>query len=45
MQVTGGTLLANGERLEVGDGASPQDGPGLTLSAETDAELLLFDLA
>jgi len=45
VQVTRGTLTLNGEPLEAGDGAAVEDVPMLTLSAGSDAELLLFDLA
>ena len=45
VQVTRGALLLNGQRLQAGDGAKVSDTESLTLQAEREAELLLFDLA
>src|SRR5262245_14694999 len=46
IQVTRGTLTANGERLEPGDGAAVTGDPEVLLRADNHrAEVLLFDLA
>jgi len=45
LQVVRGELTVNVERLGAGDGASVSDEPSLEISAESKAELLLFDLA
>ncbi|MBD2022047.1 pirin family protein [Leptolyngbya sp. FACHB-36] len=45
VQVVKGTIVLNGQRLHAGDGAAVSEEPQLTLLAETDAEVLLFDLA
>ena len=39
-----GALTVNGQRLESGDAAKIRDESRLTILAEGDAELLLFDL-
>ena len=40
-----GAVVLNGHALTEGDGAAVSDEEVLAISAETDAELLLFDLA
>jgi hypothetical protein len=45
VQVARGTLEANGQRLEAGDGAAFSGEEAVRLKAGSDAELLLFDLA
>jgi redox-sensitive bicupin YhaK (pirin superfamily) len=45
VQVARGTVTLNGVALEAGDGAAVSDEERLTVSATTDAEVLLFDLA
>jgi len=44
VQVTRGTLMVNGEPLAQGDGAAISDEATVSLTGETDAEALLFDL-
>jgi redox-sensitive bicupin YhaK (pirin superfamily) len=44
IQVAEGELTVNGETLQAGDGAALSDEDGLTLSAKTNAQVLLFDL-
>lgn len=44
IQVVRGSVLANGEELEAGDGAAVSDEETLELRALKDAEVLLFDL-
>jgi quercetin 2,3-dioxygenase len=44
VQVTHGTLTVNGEPLAQGDGAAISAEASLSLTGETDAEALLFDL-
>ena len=45
LQVARGSVEANGQRLDAGDGAAVADEPGLTITGKTDnAEILLFDL-
>ena len=44
VQVTRGTLTVNGEPLAQGDGAAISDEATVSLTGETDAEALLFDL-
>lgn len=44
VQLIRGHLKANGERLEAGDGLSVSEETSLKLSAESDAEFLVFDL-
>lgn len=45
VQMVKGALMLNGIALKAGDGASISDEKLITLSAEQDSELLLFDLA
>jgi quercetin 2,3-dioxygenase len=45
LQLARGTISINDQRLQAGDGAAISDESGLTILAEQDAELLLFDLA
>jgi redox-sensitive bicupin YhaK (pirin superfamily) len=45
LQVVSGTLLANGEQLEAGDGVAIHEVDTLTVQAITDAEAILFDMA
>jgi redox-sensitive bicupin YhaK (pirin superfamily) len=45
LQVAKGNLLLNGLSLEAGDGVAISQESLLELTAETDSELLLFDLA
>ncbi len=45
VQVAKGEVVLNGEKLEQGDGAAISDEKALTIKAEKDAEVLLFDLA
>jgi hypothetical protein len=45
LQVALGSLTVGGETLEQGDGAAITDEETLTLKANSDAEVLLFDLA
>jgi hypothetical protein len=45
VQVARGAVTANGTALQAGDGAAVSDERAVTLRADTDAELLLFDLA
>ena len=40
-----GGVTLNRERLQAGDGAAVSDESGLRIQADTDAEILLFDLA
>lgn len=44
VQVLRGAVRVDGQILDTGDGASSTDVPTLSLAAERDAELLLFDL-
>ncbi len=44
LQVAAGSVDLNGIRLETGDGAAIKAEPRLTVTAETDAEILLFDM-
>lgn len=44
LQVARGTVVANGQRLEEGDGVAIAGEPALELRAEENAEVLLFDL-
>lgn len=44
VQVLRGAVDLDGVRLAPGDGAAVTDQPGLTISAESEAELLVFDL-
>ena len=43
--MTRGSVTVNGEKLTVGDGAALSDEPRVEIVADTEAELLLFDLA
>jgi redox-sensitive bicupin YhaK (pirin superfamily) len=45
VQIARGEVELNGTQLRAGDGAAITDESGLELSAATDAEVLLFDLA
>jgi redox-sensitive bicupin YhaK (pirin superfamily) len=45
LQVAGGNLIVNREHLGAGDGAALSNEQSLEISAESDAEFLLFDLA
>jgi redox-sensitive bicupin YhaK (pirin superfamily) len=45
IQVVRGDLSVNGEELGAGDGAAVSDESAVELTARTDAEVLLFDLA
>jgi redox-sensitive bicupin YhaK (pirin superfamily) len=45
VQIARGSVDLNGQRLEQGDGAVVEDERQLTLTAASDAELLVFDLA
>jgi redox-sensitive bicupin YhaK (pirin superfamily) len=45
LQVARGEASANGKLLRAGDGAAFSGEPGVDLTAEPDAEVLLFDLA
>lgn len=45
VQVVRGRVRLNGELLAAGDGASLSEEPALSLAADEDAELIVFDLA
>ena len=45
IQVARGTIDVNGHRLDAGDGAAVSDETALELTASSDAEVLVFDLA
>jgi hypothetical protein len=45
LQVVKGTVGLNGHRLGVGDGAAISEETALTINAEEEAEIMLFDLA
>ena len=45
LQVARGIVALNGTELREGDGAAVDGEPKITVEAETDAEILLFDLA
>jgi redox-sensitive bicupin YhaK (pirin superfamily) len=45
IQVARGAVVANGHELEAGDGAAVSDEAALDLTASSDAEVLVFDLA
>ncbi len=45
LQVASGSVELNGVKLETGDGAAVEDEASLRLTAQSDAHLLLFDLA
>lgn len=44
LQVVRGTVALNGTALHEGDGAAAEDESAITLEADTDTEVLLFDL-
>jgi quercetin 2,3-dioxygenase len=44
LQVARGAVTLNGTRLATGDGAAIKDEPDLAIRAESDAEILLFDM-
>ena len=45
LQVTRGIVALNGTEMREGDGAAAQDESDIALEADTDAEVLLFDLS
>ena len=45
LQVLRGRMTANGEPLAAGDGAAISEETGLEITADGEAEVLLFDLA
>lgn len=45
VQLTRGVVTLDGHEMRAGDGAAVEDEPGLRITAETEAEFLLFDLA
>jgi quercetin 2,3-dioxygenase len=45
IQIARGAVTVNGEHLGAGDGAAIVEEPFLAISGETDAEILLFDMA
>ena len=45
LQVLRGNVLLNGEELRASDGAAVSEEDALTIEAQSDAEILLFDLA
>ncbi|MFE0754194.1 pirin family protein [Inquilinus sp. NPDC058860] len=45
IQLTRGVVMLDGHEMRAGDGAAVEDEPGLRIVAETEAEVLLFDLA
>lgn len=45
VQVAGGAIAVNGERLEAGDGAAVSDSADLRLEGLAEAEALVFDMA
>jgi quercetin 2,3-dioxygenase len=44
LQVARGIVAVNGTEMREGDGAAVEDEPAIAIEAETDAEILLFDL-
>ena len=44
LQVVKGAVTLNGERLGAGDGAAVSDEESLTVRADEESEVLLFDL-
>jgi hypothetical protein len=44
LQVVSGSVTANGERLDAGDGAAIHDAQSLTVLADTEAEAIFFDM-
>jgi quercetin 2,3-dioxygenase len=45
MQLARGIIALNGTEMREGDGAAVEDEPAIEIEAETEAELLVFDLA
>jgi len=45
LQIVSGSVSANGEQLEAGDGVAIRALDSLTLLATSDAEIILFDMA
>jgi redox-sensitive bicupin YhaK (pirin superfamily) len=45
LQVLGGIVVMDGDELKEGDGAALSDEPKIAITATTDAEVMLFDLA
>lgn len=45
IQVASGSVLVNGQTLDAGDGAAVSDEPTIAVTAASDAEVLVFDLA
>jgi quercetin 2,3-dioxygenase len=45
LQVARGIVALNGTAMRAGDGAAIEREPAISVGAETDAEVLLFDLA
>ncbi len=45
LQIVSGSVAANGEQLEAGDGVAIHELDSLTLLATSDAEMILFDMA
>jgi hypothetical protein len=45
LQVIKGTVRLNGNKLDAGDGAAVSEESALTIQAEDDSEVILFDLA
>jgi redox-sensitive bicupin YhaK (pirin superfamily) len=44
LQIVSGSVTANGERLDAGDGAAVQEVNSITVQATSDAEFILFDM-
>lgn len=44
LQVARGIIALNGTEMREGDGAAVEDEPSMVIAADTDAEILLFDL-
>lgn len=44
LQIVSGSVTANGEKLEAGDGAAIQDVDSISVQATSDAEFILFDM-
>lgn len=44
LQVARGIIALNGTEMREGDGAAVEDEPSMAIAADTDAEILLFDL-
>jgi quercetin 2,3-dioxygenase len=45
LQLARGVIALNGTEMREGDGAAVEDEPAIEIETETDAELLVFDLA